>query len=540
MSERLSGPAEAERRAAEGIAAREAQQAVIDRDHDRALKMNEAFDTRVQKQVDADHTKALKMNEKLDTINDRYDSVEGRDFQEEADVAIFGSHGRTEGYVDEDGNPITEPILGKVDEIRDAAGIEAIRVGNTAHGKNKAERMAIADQKEAENNARADQYVEQVEALRAEGFELSQAKVIMDKREERQEREQRMFGNLVKHNMDKLGMSEEEAKTDAAGRVMESTIRNGDDEALLKRIMKAEGLMNMDEYNKFRYKRGNPDAGERKEFLEFKKLSVNEFKDRKDAQDRIDTEHGLANKENLQRDAKAAEERAAEIDAELADAEQEDEPTGIRGALAKARRGLKNLWYKAGAEFSAFKANPREYFTDDEKGKERTIVGLAAGAVALAGTAYVIYKSGSHDHVSESMPKGNGHGHAHQAGNELFNSGVDGSNGHEAAQNAAQHGAEQAQNAAQHGHEAAQQAAQHGAEHAQAMVINGQEIEMPKSFMLADGDTIWGHAADILSQNGNQPTDAQVQELTQHLLDINNISWDDARHLSSGTKILTS
>lgn len=55
------------------------------------------------------------------------------------------------------------------------------------------------------------------------------------------------------------------------------------------------------------------------------------------------------------------------------------------------------------------------------------------------------------------------------------------------------------------------------------------------------GDTIWKHAEERLRHGGVlHPTNAQIHQETQALLELNNLSWEEAKHLKVGTKIKVS
>jgi hypothetical protein len=83
-----------------------------------------------------------------------------------AEIAIYGTRGQTAGYVDAAGKPISKPILGTIDQI-----LTSPRYGNTP-----------AERKKAEAAAKV--YSDGVDKLLGEGFELCQAKLVMDKRSE--------------------------------------------------------------------------------------------------------------------------------------------------------------------------------------------------------------------------------------------------------------------------------------------------------------------------------------------------------------------
>ena len=57
------------------------------------------------------------------------------------------------------------------------------------------------------------------------------------------------------------------------------------------------------------------------------------------------------------------------------------------------------------------------------------------------------------------------------------------------------------------------------------------------SFNHYDAGTLWDHTIDDLQEQiGQRPTDVQIQRATQMVLDHNNVSWEEARHLPVGFK----
>ncbi len=144
MSERLSGPAQAEANAQAHITAlNEVQAQEVNAAHTEALSMDATFD-------------------KQNSIEARTNSTEVQQLNDEAQVAIFGTDGKTAGFVDLNGDPLTKPIKGKVNEISE----------NPRYGTKKADREAVAAG-----------YVSGLETLLDQGYEISQAKVVLDARE---------------------------------------------------------------------------------------------------------------------------------------------------------------------------------------------------------------------------------------------------------------------------------------------------------------------------------------------------------------------
>ncbi len=207
-----------------------------------------------------------------------------------AEMEIFGSRGETRGYVDEDGQPLTKPVLGIVDQIRGISRASEIRE-NPRYGTKESDRNAAADEYEAkfkagqgERDERAKGYIEGIEQLQEEGYELSQAKLITDLTTEVANNQNALFSKLTSRaigDRDPSTISDEETRKirgEAVDRVIAHTVRNGDDIGMLKQIIKDKGLFNREEYEKFRYKRGNEKNGERKEFTRYRQQSIDSYK----------------------------------------------------------------------------------------------------------------------------------------------------------------------------------------------------------------------------------------------------------------------
>jgi hypothetical protein len=60
--------------------------------------------------------------------------------------------------------------------------------------------------------------------------------------------------------------------------------------------------------------------------------------------------------------------------------------------------------------------------------------------------------------------------------------------------------------------------------------VNGNKIGALES----KGGNIWTDVKDMLSENGNTPTDAQIHEETERILQLNDLSWEDAENLPVG------
>lgn len=75
------------------------------------------------------------------------------------------------------------------------------------------------------------------------------------------------------------------------------------------------------------------------------------------------------------------------------------------------------------------------------------------------------------------------------------------------------------------------------APHALPASPHGAEV-MPQTIHITNGDTVWGQASSHLAMQGSgQPTQSQVFTETQRILDLNGLSWEQARHLTSGVSL---
>ncbi len=113
------------------------------------------------------------MRDEANAMNEQYDknatrfATEVAGLNEQAHVEIFGTDGRTEGYLDpKTGEPLQKPAKGILETMRE----------NPVYGKTQAERDEAADTYESDVNS-----------MLEEGLELSQAKVVMDLRAQRKE-----------------------------------------------------------------------------------------------------------------------------------------------------------------------------------------------------------------------------------------------------------------------------------------------------------------------------------------------------------------
>jgi hypothetical protein len=180
------------------------------------------------------------------------------------------------------------------------------------------------------------------------------------------------------------------------------------------------------------------------------------------------------------------------------------------------------------AILNAQMTKPKEYFTDEESGKRRRITGAVLGALALGTVAYLTTKgftdgghaaNGPHninDAFSVDAPKGH---HAHSL-KDAFS--VDAPAKHAAKAH------EHVQHAQHHtGHHHASHSHQHAANH------------QPKHVTV--NTTLWqAEQAKLGLGHVHHLTQAQIHSIwehTDHALRMNHMSWDDARHLTKGTKL---
>lgn len=149
-------------------------------------------------------------------VEDRRLTPEVQQLNDVAQVEIWGTRGRTAGFIDPNtGNPLSAPIPGVLSEIRQ----------NRRFGTTEEERETVAND-----------YEEQVEGLLDKDFELCQAKLIMDLRTEDEESSAKMIAKQI-HG----GLSAEEAQDKVL------TIYAKKDAKRLEKI-KREGIFTRDEY----------------------------------------------------------------------------------------------------------------------------------------------------------------------------------------------------------------------------------------------------------------------------------------------------
>jgi hypothetical protein len=336
-----------------------------------------------------------------------------------AEMRIFGSRGRTEGYVDAEGKPLTQPIPGRVDEIRGISQADEIRK-NPRYGTKQSDRHAAADAYEAqfkagqaERDARADGYVESLDELQADGYELSQAELINDLAGEVGAKQHAMLDKLVSQAAGGRTLSPEEdqkIRGEAINRIVNQTIRQGNDVGMLMRMIKEEGLFNREEYEKFRYKRGNPENGERKEFTAYREQSIANHKNFRDATDR-NALIGDLNAKTILRAQRRAQKAGAEADA--AKRREEEAKTARLPITDPSPKGLRararHLMALAAVSINDKAERLGNWFGDKEKGNKRKAAAIVAGAVVIAGVTYLELKTGgssggSHGHEATLVP----------------------------------------------------------------------------------------------------------------------------------------
>lgn len=195
-----------------------------------------------QRLFDESYSDGSAIQAEAHAINDAYDNakeahaknegtfaVQTDQLNEEARLAIYGTEGRTEGYLDpKTGEPLRKPIKGIIEEMR----------SDPRYGKTPAEREQKA--KEA-----ADKYAADVETLLDSGLELAQAKVVMDLRAQRAEslEKQRRQHNHAENIKLEKWQTENDAKVSEYNRnlakLTNQYILNGESEETAKNMAMA-------------------------------------------------------------------------------------------------------------------------------------------------------------------------------------------------------------------------------------------------------------------------------------------------------------
>ncbi len=163
---------------------------------------------------------ALAANEKATQLEQLMNNAETSAMNDTAQMEIYGSGART--YTDASGEVVASPDKpepGKLEEIR----------SNRRYGKTEAEREAVAQK-----------YEEDVNSLLEDGYELTQAKLIMDLREKDTEEIGKLAGKYIADGENPL-IAKKKAKDLYKKK-----------EAKRLKMIKEEGLRNTAEYDAFR------------------------------------------------------------------------------------------------------------------------------------------------------------------------------------------------------------------------------------------------------------------------------------------------
>jgi hypothetical protein len=206
---------------------------------------------------------------------------------------------------------------------------------------------------------------------------------------------------------------------------------------------------------------------------------------------------------NAERRAKLIAEQKAEAELGLPTPTEEDVNNGGAGRWAK----IKGWASRKKAELYSAVSNPVGYLkerTSEKSRKEKIIAGAALGALCLGAAGLVMYLSSRHGMQAE-LPSGTGTG-PRLGGPEtadIFHGGT---------------------------RMPAHMDSVPGLE--QVPLVTPEHIAS-----LAKGDTVWALAQHSAEQTANlKLDDAQVQMITQHTLDMNNMTWEQARHLPVGAQ----
>lgn len=202
----------------------------------------------------------------------------------------------------------------------------------------------------------------------------------------------------------------------------------------------------------------------------------------------------------------AAEKEAIEASLPVIEAEgrvlAQERPEQVMGWAKRQLERLKNAPRAAGAYASNRLHNVSERFREQEKGRRRTIMGATAGALLLAGAAYLDLKGHGSGNTQELVngPKGT-------MANPL--EGLNPGSAHSK-------------------HQVYREIADHAPKAAD---------KVQHTVTLRHGLTPSHIALEQLQQE-NLPTDqAHIIARTQHILDLNNMSWEQARRLADNTEL---
>lgn len=158
---------------------------------------------------------------KAEAIERRRYSTDVQKLNSGAQSEIWGTHGRTDGLLDtQTGEPLAEPMKGMIGELDEAR----LTGDSTALGKAKKIEADVKQLQEGEN------------------LELTQAKLVMDIRGERDAQQKKIFQQYMKNGMTAAEAQEALEKRQQANRWAEK-----DDELIRK--VRDEGIFSRDEYD---------------------------------------------------------------------------------------------------------------------------------------------------------------------------------------------------------------------------------------------------------------------------------------------------
>ena len=156
----------------------------------------------------------------------------------------------------------------------------------------------------------------------------------------------------------------------------------------------------------------------------------------------------------------------------------------------------------------------QEYFTDQEQGDRRKIIAGAAGVLALAAAGYATYRFGFSGNSSSS--------HTHEITEYVPNKPMNVSDA--PVTEATKH-------------------LSHDLPPHKPVKVNASPVakalQHPNQLTgvehLTSRDTIWHEAQERLVRNGDlHPSNAQIWAFTQHILNINHLTWEKAKDLPVG------
>jgi hypothetical protein len=161
-------------------------------------------------------------------------------------------------------------------------------------------------------------------------------------------------------------------------------------------------------------------------------------------------------------------------------------------SLRDARESLHELYFSS-------KQRGKDYLSDEDKGKRRKILGGVAGIALLAGSGYAAYK------LYGDITAGSSHQHAHDVANR------------------------------------ASTLPKATPKPAGFIPLPGstpvETTATVPTATLFSGDTVWHEATVHLASQGISTSASNVYNETQRLLDLNNLTWAQAKDLQVGTVI---